>query len=341
MIATLIPNCPLAMKAEVVRFIEQTGFRVQVAETGADTLVGVVGSPPLSLAEQLLALEGVADVQTAAPPYPMVSRAHHPQDSVVKIEGVNFGGPTVQVIAGPCSVESEDQILASARAAKAAGAALLRGGAFKPRTSPYSFQGLGRRGLELLAQARAETGLPVVTEVVAPEDVEMVSELADVLQIGARNMQNFRLLEAAGRQPKPVLLKRGMSATIDELLLAAEYVVSNGNPRLILCERGIRTYEKATRNTLDIGAVPLLKARTHLPVIVDPSHACGLRELVPALSLAAIAAGADGLIVEMHPEPERALSDGRQSLSPEGLADMMRALGPVAEAVGRRSPLGG
>jgi 3-deoxy-7-phosphoheptulonate synthase len=212
---------------------------------------------------------------------------------------------------------------------------MLRGGAFKPRTSPYSFQGLQGKGLELLAEARAETGLPIVTEIVAPEDVELVAEHADVLQVGARNMQNYRLLEAVGKITKPVLLKRGMSATVDEWLHAAEYILSNGNPRVMLCERGIRTFGNHTRNTLDVGAVAVLKARTHLPVIVDPSHAAGLREFVPQLAMAGIAAGADGIIVEVHPEPEKAVSDGRQSLTPEGFEDMMTKLRPLASALGR------
>jgi 3-deoxy-7-phosphoheptulonate synthase len=253
----------------------------------------------------------------------------------VKVDDVTIGGDALVVIAGPCSVESREQMERIADAVQAAGARMLRGGAFKPRSSPYAFQGLGSAGLAILAEQRERTGLKIVTEVVAPEDVELVARSADVLQVGARNMQNFRLLEAVGGQPRPVLLKRGMMATIEELLLAAEYVVAAGNPRVILCERGIRTFERATRNTLDVCAVPVLKERTHLPVIVDPSHAAGRRELVPALARAAVAAGADGLIVEVHPEPERALSDGRQSLDPAGFAALMEQLRPVAGAVGR------
>ena len=239
------------------------------------------------------------------------------------------------MIAGPCAVEDRDTLLAVARRVAAAGAVMLRGGAFKPRTSPYSFQGLGREGLELLAEAREATGLPVVTEVVAPEDVELVAEHADMLQVGARNMQNFRLLSAVGERAHPVLLKRGMMATVEELLLAAEYVLAAGNPRVVLCERGIRTFERATRNTLDVCAVPLLRAETHLPVIVDPSHAAGRRDLVPALARAAVAAGADGLIVEVHTEPDQALSDGPQSLTPAGFDRLMREVGGLAAAMGR------
>ena len=226
----------------------------------------------------------------------------------------------------------------AARAVRAGGAAMLRGGAFKPRTSPYSFQGLEEEGLQHLADARAQTGLPVVTEIVSTEDVALVESYTDVFQVGARNMQNFRLLSAVGRSSKPVLLKRGMSATVDELLHAAEYILSAGNPRVILCERGIRTFGNHTRNTLDVGAVAVLKARTHLPVIVDPSHAAGLREFVPQLAMAGIAAGADGIIVEVHPNPAVAMSDGRQSLTPDGFADLVRRLRPVAEAVGRGLP---
>ena len=253
----------------------------------------------------------------------------------MKVEDVVIGGRELVIIAGPCSVESRDQILEVASAVRDAGARLLRGGAFKPRSSPYSFQGLGKEGLELLAEARARTGLRVVTEVVAPEDVDLVAEYADMLQIGARNMHNYRLLSAVGMQPRPVLLKRGMMSTVEEMLLAAEYVVAGGNPRVVLCERGIRTFETSSRNTLDLCAVPILKERTHLPVIVDPSHAAGRREWVPALARAAVAAGADGLIVEVHPEPQKAASDGRQSMTPAAFRDLMVDLRSIASAVGR------
>jgi 3-deoxy-7-phosphoheptulonate synthase len=335
MIAVLDPGCPLKHKAEVVRQFENEGFRVQVSELESETLVGAITPANETLARRIGALPGVREVRMADPPYPLVSRVHHPAPSRVRVAGVTFGEEEVIVAAGPCSVEDEAQILAAARGVAAAGARLLRGGAFKPRSSPYSFQGLGEEGLKLLAAARAETGLAVVTEVTAPEDVGLVARYADLLQVGARNMQNFRLLSAVGAQPRPVLLKRGMMATIDELLLAAEYVAAAGNPRVILCERGIRTFETATRNTLDLSAVPVLKDLTHLPVIVDPSHAAGRRELVPALARAALAAGADGLIVEVHPHPERAVSDGRQSLTLEGFAAMMEDLRRLAGALGR------
>jgi len=330
--AVLAIDCPLRVKAEVVRFVENAGFQVQVSEHDGRSVVGVVGEGASAIAEQLAALPGVAQVLPVAPPYPLVCRERHSGPARVKVGNVTVGGGTLTVIAGPCSVESHEQILATARAVRVAGAAMLRGGAFKPRSSPYSFQGLGEEGLRLLCEARAATGLPIVTEVVAPDEVELVAEHADVVQVGARNMQNFRLLSAVGAAGKPVLLKRGMMATVEELLLAAEYVVAAGNPRVILCERGIRTYETATRSTLDIAAVPVLKEKTHLPVIVDPSHAAGRRELVPALALAAVAAGADGLIVEVHPDPEHAWTDGRQSLALPAFAAMMDAVARVALA---------
>ncbi len=336
MIAVLEKNASLRTKAEIVRFLEQEGFRVQVSETAEGSLVSVVGEGAEAVAEALRQMPGVADLRPDAPGYPLVSRAHKPDATRVKVEDVVIGGRELVVMAGPCSVESREQILAAADAVRAAGARVLRGGAFKPRSSPYSFQGLGKQGLELLAEARDRTGLKVVTEVVAPEDVDLVAEYADMLQIGARNMHNYRLLSAVGMQPRPVLLKRGMMSTVDEMLLAAEYVVAGGNPRVVLCERGIRTFETSSRNTLDLCAVPVLKERTHLPVIVDPSHAAGRREWVPALARAAVAAGADGLIVEVHPDPPNAASDGRQSLTPEAFTDLMRDLTTLADAVGRR-----
>jgi len=338
MIAILSSNAPLSQKANVVRMIEAAGCRVVVNEADQETRMGVVGSPPEDLAVRLSAAEGVIDVRTDTAPYPMVSRDAHPDPTRIRIRDVVVGGTDIAIIAGPCSVESQGQILESARAVRSGGAVMLRGGAFKPRTSPYSFQGLEKEGLEHLADAREQTGLPVVTEIVSSEDVELVETYADVFQVGARNMQNFRLLRAVGQSAKPVLLKRGMSATVDELLHAAEYILSAGNPRVMLCERGIRTFGNHTRNTLDVGAIAVLKARTHLPVIVDPSHAAGLREFVPQLAMAGIAAGADGIIVEVHPDPSVAMSDGRQSLTPEGFADMVTRLRPVAEAVGRRLP---
>lgn len=336
MIAVVEKSCPVKAKAAIVRLVEQEGFRVQISETEDASLISVIGNGAERLAERLRSMRGVRELRPVAPPYPLVSRDSHPGPTRVKIEGgAIVGGESIVVIAGPCSVESRDQILEAARGVSEAGATLLRGGAFKPRSSPYSFQGLGEEGLEFLAEARETTGLGIVTEVVAPEDVQLVASYADVLQIGARNMQNFRLLSYVGEQEKAVLLKRGMMATVEELLLAAEYIVASGNPRVILCERGIRTFEQSTRNTLDLCVVPVLKEKTHLPVIVDPSHAAGRRELVPALSRAAVAAGADGLIVEVHPQPDEALSDGRQSLTVEGFHSLMGELGGLAKLLGR------
>jgi 3-deoxy-7-phosphoheptulonate synthase len=335
MIAILSNACSLMDKANVVRFVESEGCRVIVSELGEETRIGVIGGDAERIATRLGALPGVIEVRTDTAPYPMVSRDSRPDATVFKVGKTLVGGKKLAIIAGPCSVESRTQIQAAAQGVYAHGAGMLRGGAFKPRTSPYSFQGMQEEGLKLLAEAREKTGLGVVTEIVAPNDVELVCKYADVLQIGARNMQNYRLLEAVGNAAKPVLLKRGMSATVDELLHAAEYIMSNGNPRVMLCERGIRTFGNHTRNTLDVGAIAVLKARTHLPVIADPSHAAGLREFVPQLALAGIAAGADGIIVEVHPNPEVALSDGRQSLTPEDFGKMMDRIRPVAEALGR------
>ena len=335
MIVVLQQGVSLRDKASIVRFVEQHGGRLLVSELGEATHIGLVDSVAQSLAAQIQEMPGVAAIRSEAPPYPQVSRDHQEGDSLVDVLRVAVGGPEVVVIAGPCAVESAAQLSTVAKGVADGGARILRGGAFKPRTSPYSFQGLGEEGLYLLAAAREESGLPVVTEVVAPEDVELVAAHADMLQIGARNMQNFRLLSEAGAQPLPVLLKRGISSSIEELLLAAEYVVSAGNPRVILCERGIRTFETATRNTFDVSAVPVLKEKTHLPVIVDPSHAAGARSLVPPLAAAGVAAGADGVLVEVHNDPESALSDGPQSLTIPGFTTMMSQLKGVAAAVGR------
>ena len=335
MIVVLDSKCTLKEKAAVVRFVEQRGGRILVTVVGEETHIGLIDAEARALADTISDMPGVSELLPVAPPYPHVSREHQPESTEVRVGDVVIGGSEVVIMAGPCSVESADQLRAVASSVVSAGARILRGGAFKPRSSPYSFQGLGEQGLVLLAEMRAATGLPVVTEVVAPEDVGLVGEYADMLQIGARNMQNFRLLSAAGEQERPVLLKRGIASTIEELLLAAEYVVSAGNPRVVLCERGIRTFETITRNTLDISAVPVLKQRTHLPVIVDPSHAAGDRDLVPDLAKAAVAAGADGIIVEVHNDPEMALSDGPQSLTLDGFDDLMTQLRAIASAVGR------
>jgi 3-deoxy-7-phosphoheptulonate synthase len=323
--------------------VEALGLKTHVSRGAQRVVIGCVGDEAVLAEVPFLALAGVESVTPVLRPYKLASRefsAHPHATTVVPLApGVTAGGRILAIIAGPCSVEGRDMLRDTARAVRRAGANALRGGAFKPRTSPYAFQGLGAAGLELLAEVRAESGLPVVTEVMDTRQVALVAEHADVLQIGARNMQNFPLLAEVGGTRKPVLLKRGLSATVRELLMAAEYVMASGGHQVILCERGIRTFETATRNTLDIAAIPVLKEETHLPVIVDPSHAGGRSALVAPLAFAAVAAGADGLMIEVHPCPERAKSDGDQSLSFESFAELMRGLGPFAEAAGRSLPV--
>jgi len=323
--------------AKVVKNIELMGYRAHVIRGVERFVVGAVGDERgKAQLQSLLSLPGVENVLPILKPYKLASRQVKPEDSLIPVAGdVVVGGRQLVIIAGPCSVESQEQITETARAVLDAGAHMLRGGAFKPRTSPYSFQGLEEEGLKLLALARKETGLPIVTEVLNLRDIELVAEYADVVQIGARNMQNFALLKEAGRIDRPVLLKRGMANTIEELLMSAEYILSSGNPNVILCERGIRTFEAATRNTMDISCIPVVKQETHLPIIADPSHASGNWRLVPPLAMAAVAAGADGLMVEVHPHPEAAMSDGPQSLKPTRLKRLIRELVPVAIAVGR------
>jgi len=334
MIIVMKSGARLKEVSAVLKQIETHGFKPHVSKGEETTVIGVIGDERKVDAANFVTLPGVERVIPILKPYKLASRDFRAKDSVVQVGDVRIGGGTFTVMAGPCAVESEEQTLEAARRVKAAGAVVLRGGAFKPRTSPYAFQGLGKQGLEILAKARKETGLPVITEVMTVEDVPLVAEYADILQIGARNSQNFNLLDAVGRQEKPVLLKRGLSGTLEELLLSAEYILSRGNSNVILCERGIRTYEKATRNTLDISAVPVLKKLSHLPVVIDPSHATGVREYVPPLAKAAAAVGADGVIIEVHPCPEKALCDGPQSLTPEMLEALIRDLGAVAKAVG-------
>lgn len=316
--------------------IRELGLTPHTIPGSQRTAIGITGNQGPVPADLFEIMPGVAQAIPVSQPFKLVSTEVKPERTVVNVNGATIGGETLAVMAGPCSVESEAQILACARAAKKAGAQFLRGGAFKPRTSPYDFQGLKEEGLKLLAQAREETGLKVVTEVMSSESIELVARYADMLQIGARNMQNFTLLEAVGEAKRPVLLKRGMSATIKELLMAAEYIASRGNYEIVLCERGIRTFETLTRNTLDLGAVTVLKQLSHLPVIVDPSHGIGLRYGVIPLARAGVAVGADGLMVEIHPEPERALSDGPQSLTLPMFEEMMKEVKRVAAAVGRR-----
>jgi 3-deoxy-7-phosphoheptulonate synthase len=297
--------------------------------------IGITGNKGPLEADLFITMSGVADAIRVSQPFKLVSREVKESDTIIDVGGVPLGGDSVSIMAGPCSVESKEQILETARIVRAAGAVFLRGGAYKPRTSPYEFQGLREDGLKLLALAREETGLKIVTEVKDTETVPVVAEYADVLQVGARNMQNFSLLERLGEIDKPVLLKRGLSATIKEMLMAAEYIVSRGNNKVALCERGIRTFETSTRNTLDINAVPVLKSLTHLPVIVDPSHAIGLRKHVPAVARAGVAAGADGLIIEVHPDPDKALSDGQQSLTGPEFDQLMKEIRGIALAIGR------
>ncbi len=338
MIVVMQSGATSAQVAAVISRIEADGYRPHLAEGETQTLVGIIGqsSTPLDHAAYA-AFPGVAQVKPVALPYKLASREYHPLNTQVTLNGQAMGGHKVLVIAGPCAVESRAQIVESAHAVKEAGATALRGGAFKPRTSPYSFQGHGEQGLQWLAEAREATGLPVVTEVMDPALVPLVAQYADVLQIGARNMQNFTLLQAAGQSLHPVLLKRGMSSTIEDLLMAAEYILAQGNPQVMVCERGIRTFETYTRNTFDLNAIAVLKQLTHLPVIADPSHALGKREYVAAVSRGAIAAGADGLIVEVHPDPDQALSDGRQSLTYRQFEAMMRDVKRIASAVDREA----
>ena len=334
MMIVMQPTASQYQISAVVDAIEQQGLGAHLLRGAIQTTIGIVGDTKRLNIDSLGQLPGVERITPIAHPYRLASRQFSPQDTLVKAGNLTIGkGSSIAVIAGPCSVESRQQMLETAQAVREAGGNALRGGAFKPRTSPYSFQGMGEDGLELLAEARELTGLPVVTEVMAVEQVELVQRYADVLQIGARNMQNYNLLHAVGASQHPVLLKRGMSATIDELLMSAESVLSHGNRRVILCERGIRTYETATRNTTDINAVPVLKSLTHLPVILDPSHSTGQRDFVIPIARAAIAAGADGLIVEVHPDPDHAMSDGAQSLHPEQLARLVRQVKRIAESL--------
>ena len=319
----------------VVERVRAAGGEAFVSRGVSRTIVGLVGDIEQFQTLNLRGQSGVSDVVRISVPYKLVSRENHPDRSVVRVGGVPIGPDTLTVIAGPCAVETPQQALAAAQMAKAAGASLLRGGAYKPRTSPYAFQGLGEKGLKILADVRADTGLPVVTEVVDANDVELVSSYADMLQIGTRNMQNFALLQAAGRAGRPVMLKRGMNATIEEWLMAAEYIAQRGNLDIVLCERGIRTFESATRNTLDISAVPVAQRLSHLPVIVDPSHSGGHRELVLPLSRAAIAVGADGIIVDVHPYPETALCDGAQALVGSDIRELASVAQHLPPIVGR------
>jgi len=336
MMIIMHPGAPKEQIDAVIAEIEKHKLSSHPIFGVEQTIIGAVGDGHYVLKEEFEALPGVLEVQRISKPYKLASRQFHEYDSVFQLDGFAIGAEEIPIIAGPCSVESLAQVLEIAQAVKEAGANALRGGIFKPRTSPYAFQGLGEEGLEYMAEAREKTGLPLVVEVMAVSQITMMEKYVDVFQLGARNMQNFNLLRAIGETYTPVLFKRGISATIEEMLMASEYILSGGNTRVILCERGIRTFETATRNTTDINAIPVLKQLTHLPIIIDPSHSTGDSTYVSAIAKAGVAAGADGIIVEVHQDPAHAISDGRQSLTPEAFAKMVKQVRAVAEAVNRR-----
>lgn len=329
------PGASQAQADRVVQEITKQGFKAHPIPGAQRLAIGITGNAGPVPPEAFEALEGVLSCIAVSRPYKLVGRDAKPEGTSINVRGVQIGGGTFTVMAGPCAVESKEQIMSTAAAVKAAGASILRGGAFKPRTSPYAFQGLKEEGLKLLEQARSHTSLPVITEAKDVETLPLVSESADIVQIGARNMQNFSLLEAAGEQPKPVMLKRGLSSTVAEWLMAAEYIAARGNLQIILCERGVRTFETTTRNTLDLGIIPSLRELTHLPIIVDPSHGTGHAASVPALAQAAVAVGADGVMVEVHPDPAKALSDGPQSLNFAQFEALMHGVRAVAQALGK------
>jgi len=319
----------------VVDRVKQLGFRPHISAGEETTIIGVIGDERRLDESVFDLMDGVDHVVRVLKPFKLSSRDFHPDNTIIQVNGTPIGGNSVVVIGGPCSVESREQVFEAAEVVKNNGGTIFRGGAFKPRTSPYSFRGMGEKGLALLAEVKSVFGLAIITEVMSPEQVPMVAGVADILQVGTRNMQNYSLLDAVGRSERPVMLKRGMMSTIEELLMSAEYIMSNGNEQVLLCERGIRTFETTTRNTLDISAVPVLKELTHLPVFMDPSHASGKARYVNALSRASVAAGADGLLIEMHPHPEVALSDGAQSIAPDSYSQLVKDVRQVAEAVGR------
>jgi len=335
MIIVLRPEATEKQVDHIVKKLKGLGLQAHISKGTERTIIGAIGDEVVLQTLPLEAIPGVEKVLPILKPYKLASREFRNENTIIKIGTAEIGGKKIVVMAGPCAVENKTLLIETAKEVKAAGASFIRGGAFKPRTSPYSFQGLGEEGLTYLAEARERTSLPVVTEVMDPRDMDAVVKYADIIQIGARNMQNFRLLKEVGAYHKPVVLKRGISATIKEWLMSAEYIMAGGNHNVILCERGIRTYETATRYTLDLSAVPVLKQLTHLPVIVDPSHAVGKWDLVAPMAKAAVAAGADGLIIEVHPNPEEALSDGEQSLKPKMFKQLMDELKPIAQAIGR------
>lgn len=319
----------------VIDKINEMGFQANLSKGVERTIVGVIGDDRYISKERLSLLPSVETVIPVLKPYKLASREYHPEDSVIDVDGLNIGGTAIVIMAGPCTVESEEQLLAAAEVVKKAGIKIIRGGAYKPRTSPYSFQGLGEDGLKILAKAKKETGLKIVTEVLDDSEVDLVASYADILQVGARNMQNTRLLKALGKIKKPILLKRSYSATLNEFLMSAEYILSSGNDQVILCERGIRTFVEYTRNTLDLNIVPTIKHISHLPIIVDPSHGTGRYDIILPMARASVAAGADGLLVEMHPKPETAKSDGEQSLKPSKLFQMVEEIKLIAKAINR------
>jgi 3-deoxy-7-phosphoheptulonate synthase len=336
MIIVMKPNYTPQQLEGVITAVKSHGLTPHITYGVETAIIAAVGEFHVASLDQFEVLEGVESVKRISQPFKLGSRQAHPENSVFPIDGFTVGGNDIAIIAGPCSVESRSQILETARAVREAGANALRGGVFKPRTSPYSFQGLGEEGLEYLAEAREQTGMPIVVEIMSQTQLDVMLKYVDVFQVGARNMQNFNLLRALGETRKTVLLKRGLSATIEELLMSAEYLLAGGNKQVILCERGIRTFETSTRNTTDINAIPVLKNLTHLPVILDPSHSTGHANYVAAVARAAVAAGADGLIVEVHPDPARAVSDGKQSLKPEAFAEMVQQVEAIAGIMGRR-----
>lgn len=335
MIVVMSPNATKENLNNVVQKLESMNLRTHLSTGDERTIVGVIGDKKIIANLEMEMMEGVEKTVRITEKYKIVSRDFHPQDTIIDVGGIKIGGKNLVVMAGPCAVESLEQVRETAAAVKKAGAKILRGGAYKPRTSPYDFQGLGEDGLKILRQVADEFDLKVVTEVVDRQDIPLIEEYADILQVGARNMQNFQMLKSLGKIKKPIMLKRGLSATISEWLNAAEYIVTGGNENVMFCERGIRTYETFTRNTLDLSAVAAVKELSHLPIIVDPSHGTGRRPMVMPMARAAIAAGADGLMIEVHPHPEKALSDGNQSLTPKDFQDLMSNLGEIAAAVGR------
>lgn len=337
-IIVLTPSIHESEKENIIQKLENMGFMINISKGTERTVIGVIGDTSKVTEDEEKTFEsmvGIEKIVRVTKPYKFASREYKPEDTTIEIDHKIIGGKKIHVFAGPCAVESRDVLFSIAEAIRAAGASFIRGGAYKPRTSPYSFQGLGFEGLELLWEVKKKTGLPVVTELMDPRDIDGILKYTDIIQIGARNMQNFRLLKEVGSYDKPVFLKRGLCATIKELLMAAEYILAQGNHKVILCERGIRTFETATRNTLDLSAVPLIKKYSHLPVVVDPSHGVGIREFVSPMAKAAVAAGVDGLMIEVHVRPEEALSDGEQSMKPQDFTIMMNELKEVAKAVGR------